>query len=174
MNLEQIKTFLTVYRSGSFQKAAEQLYIPQPTVSHRIHQLEKSLGKKLIHRRKNGNQLTLEGKAFYPYALQILEILEQGQIAVDKAAKQEEELLEIGCTNSLSNRFLYDLLQDFIHLFPQIRVKVRSFSTGEILQGIRRGTFNIGLCRYSIDDSELSFRLVNSEHIYFIVSAGHP
>jgi DNA-binding transcriptional LysR family regulator len=99
MNLEQIKTFLTVYQLGSFQKASEQLFLPQPTVSHRIHQLEKSVGKRLIVRRKSGNQLTLEGKAFYPYALQILQVLAQGKIAVDKAAKQEEVRLEIGSTN---------------------------------------------------------------------------
>lgn len=174
MNLEQIKTFIMVYRSGSFHKAAELLFIPQPTVSHRIHQLEKSLGKKLIHRRKNGNQLTLEGQAFYPYALQILENLEQGQVAVEKAAKQEEALLEIGSTNSLSNMFLFGILKDFIDRFPQTRIRVHSYSTGEVIQAIRRGTFNVGLCRYSVDDSELTFRLVNSEHIFFIVSKDHP
>jgi len=174
MNLEQIKTFLTVYRCGSFQKASELLYVPQPTVSHRIHQLEKSIGKKLIDRRKSGNQLTLEGKAFYPYAVQMLEILEQGQVAVEKAAKQEEELLEIGSTNSLSNLFLFGILKDFIYHFPQTRIKVHSFSTSEVIQSIRRGAFNLGLSRYSIEDNELSFRLVNSEHIYFIVSRRHP
>jgi DNA-binding transcriptional LysR family regulator len=174
MNLEQIKTFLTVYQLGSFQKASEQLFLPQPTVSHRIHQLEKSVGKKLIIRRKTGNQLTLEGKAFYPYALQILQVLEQGQIAVNKAAKQEEVRLEIGSTNSLSNVFLSDILKSFIDHFPQTTIKVNSFSTSEIIHAIRMGTFHLGLSRYSIEDNELTFRLINSEHTYFIVSHKHP
>ncbi|MBD2843753.1 LysR family transcriptional regulator [Paenibacillus sp. IB182496] len=174
MNLEQIKTFLTVYRSGSFQKAAELLFIPQPTVSHRIHQLEKQVGKPLIIRRKSGNLLTTEGKAFYPYALQLLEVLEQGQIAIDKAAKHEEVRLEIGCTNSLSNPFLYDILQGFTSHFPHMHIKVHSFSTTEIIHAIRMGTFNIGLSRYAIDDTELSFRMLDSEHVTFIVSRKHP
>jgi DNA-binding transcriptional LysR family regulator len=174
VNLEQIKTFLAIYHSGSFQKASEELFIPQPTVSQRILQLEKSMGKQLIIRRKSGNQLTPEGKAFYPYALKILEVLEQGQVAVDKAARQEEVQLEIGCTNSLSNLFLFYVLENFMGYFPQTNVKVHSFSTSNVIHAIRMGTFNLGVTRYSIEDSELSFRLLNSEHIYFIVSHKHP
>ncbi|MDF9842054.1 MULTISPECIES: LysR family transcriptional regulator [unclassified Paenibacillus] len=174
MNLEQIKTFLAIHHSGSFQKASEELFIPQPTVSQRILQLEKSVGKPLFIRRKSGNQLTAEGKAFYPYALKILRTLEQGQVAVDKAAKQEEQQLEIGCTNSLSNLFLFKVLEKFISFFPKTNVKVHSFSTNNVIHGIRMGNFNLGITRYSIEDSELSFRMLNSEHIYYIVSPDSP
>lgn len=174
MNLELIHTFLAVHRSGSFQKAAEQLFLPQPTVSHRIHQLEKAIGKQLIVRRKSGNQLTLEGRAFYPYALKLLEVLDQGKTAVEKASRQEQLQLELGCTNSLSNLFLYKTLQNFIALFPQTNIKVHSYSTTEVIHAVRRGMFNLGIIRYSIEDTELSFKLLNSEHIYFIVSSSHP
>jgi len=173
MNLEYITTFLTVYRSGSFQKAAEALFLPQPTVSHRIQQLESMLGKSLIIRRKSGNQLTLEGKAFLPYAIQMLEVMERGKIAVERASKQEEVQLEIGCTNSLSN-FLYGMISGFIERFPQTKIKVHSFSTNEVIRSIRIGTFNLGVSRYAIEDTELTFKLINSEHIDFIVSHTHP
>ncbi|MFB9279282.1 LysR family transcriptional regulator [Cohnella cellulosilytica] len=174
MNLELIQTFLAVHRAGSFQKAAEQLFLPQPTVSHRMNQLEKAVGKPLIARRKSGNQLTLEGRAFYPYALQLLEVLEQGKAAVEKASREEQFRLELGCTNSLSNLFLYQKLQNFIALFPQTNIKVHSYSTTEVILAIRRGMFNLGVIRYSMEDTELSFKLMNSEHIYFIVSNRHP
>lgn len=174
MNLEQIKTFLTVYQLGSFQKASEELFLPQPTVSHRIHQLEKSLGKKLILRKKSGNVLTLEGEAFYPYALKLLEVLEQGQVAVDKAARQEEILLEVCCTNSLSALYLSELLRGFVDRFPQTSIKVHSFATEEVIHAIRMGTCFLGLSRYSVDDPDLTFRLINNEHIYFVVSHKHP
>ncbi|GGG00730.1 LysR family transcriptional regulator [Paenibacillus abyssi] len=174
MNLEQIKTFISVHQLGSFQKAAEQLYLPQPTVSHRIHQLEKNLGKRLIERRKGENRLTLEGKAFVPYALKIIEAIDQGQVAVEKVALGGRSKLEICCTNSLSAYVLTDLLKSFIDKFPQIHIKVQSFSTLEVIHHVKMGSCRIGLSRYSIEDSSLTFRLINNEHIYFIVSSKHP
>ena len=70
MNLANIETFLCVARHQSLSVAASSLYISQPTVSSRIHQLEEELGVMLLHRRKGVRniELTPEGLSFLPLA----------------------------------------------------------------------------------------------------------
>lgn len=68
MNEEQIDTFLVIERCGSFSRAAELLFITQPTVSHRIGALEQELGAPLFRRGPGPLALTPAGRAFLPQA----------------------------------------------------------------------------------------------------------
>lgn len=70
MNSEQISAFLAAVQTGSFSKAADFLYITQPTLTHRIQSLEKELDVQLFDRRKGQRtvELTEKGKAFFPIA----------------------------------------------------------------------------------------------------------
>ncbi len=171
--MEQIKTFVAVYELGSFQKASERLFLPQPTVSNRIQQLESSLGKKLIVRRKGKNSLTIEGKAFVPYALKILEALEQGQSAIDEISKGGKGRLVIGSTNTLSTYIIPEILRKFIVRFPDIDVYIDSYSTEEIINRVKMRKFQLGFTRYAMNDNSLTFRLIENEHIYLMVSKEH-
>ena len=62
INLEQLKTFLTVVRMGSIRKAAVGLNLTQPAVTTRIKSLEESLSVKLFERSSGGLKLTKRGK----------------------------------------------------------------------------------------------------------------
>ena len=72
--LKLIKTFIAVYETRSFSKAADQLFISQPTVSVHIKQLEEQLNVKLFDR--NGRMFlspTLNARRFYQHATQLLD-----------------------------------------------------------------------------------------------------
>jgi DNA-binding transcriptional LysR family regulator len=173
MNLDLIKTFLSVYQLGSFQKAAEQLFLPQPTVSHRMNQLETMLGTKLIVRNKGENRLTIEGKAFVPFALKMVEAFDQGQLAIEEISKGAKGRLVLGSTNSISAYILPDIIKQFLQKFPHIDVKVDSYSTEEIINRVKMRKFQIGFTRFSLNESSLTFRLISSEQIYLIVPRSH-
>jgi len=68
MNMDNIEAFLYAFQLGSFNKAAEALYLTQPSVTARIQSLERELKGPLFHR--DGKQITLteRGKQFLPYA----------------------------------------------------------------------------------------------------------
>jgi len=174
MNLELIQTFVYVFQLGSFQKAAEKLFLPQPTISHRIHKLESELGKKLIVRRKGENRLTVEGKVFLPFALKMLQAFDQAQAAIEEVDKGEKGRLIIGCTNSYSAYILPETIQLFVQKYPHIDVTVDSFSTEEIINRVKMRKFQIGFTRYATNESSLTFQLLNNERIYLIVSHKHP
>src|SRR5205807_2529455 len=68
MLLVHIEGFLEVARLNSVSRAAETLYVTQPTLTARLHALERELGERLFVRARHGMRLTDAGRAFMPYA----------------------------------------------------------------------------------------------------------
>lgn len=73
MNIENIEAFVYVNHYGSFNKAAEVLFLSQPSVTARIQTLERELDCKLFDRLGKQIALTEKGKQFLPYAQQIMQ-----------------------------------------------------------------------------------------------------
>ena len=72
MDFRQLEAFLAVVNLKSFSKAAERLYLTQPTISSHIRSLEKELGTVLIRRTTKTFQMTYEGEKFYRYAKRLV------------------------------------------------------------------------------------------------------
>ena len=73
MYIDHIKSFLEVASTGSFQLAAEKLFVTQSTVSARIKALEESLNRPLFIRKRNGIEMTSGGQRFHPHALTVVQ-----------------------------------------------------------------------------------------------------
>lgn len=73
MYIDHIKTFLEVASTGSFQLAAEKLFVTQSAVSARIKALEESLNRPLFLRKRNGIEMTSGGQRFHPHALTVVQ-----------------------------------------------------------------------------------------------------
>ena len=68
MNLRQLRYILAIADEGSFTRAAERLFVAQPSLSQQIKSLERELGGPLLERLPKGVRLTTAGKAFIPEA----------------------------------------------------------------------------------------------------------
>ncbi len=86
MNIENIRAFLEVSQTGSFQQAARNLNITQSAMSARIKGLETGLNRQLFHRRRNGAVLTPGGQSFFRHAASLIRTWE--------LARQESALSE--------------------------------------------------------------------------------
>lgn len=73
-----LRAFLAVARAGSVTRAAAELFVSQPALSARITRLERAVGARLFERRPDGVELTAAGRAFTPYAEQVLAALDRG------------------------------------------------------------------------------------------------
>ena len=71
MTLTQLRYLMTIARTGSFNKAAEQLYVSQPSLTNAVKELEKELGITLFYRSGRGVTLTGDGTEFLLYAKQL-------------------------------------------------------------------------------------------------------
>ena len=95
-NLEMYRVFYITARAGSFTKAAEELFITQPAISHAIKQLETKLGGSLFLRTPKGVKLTSEGEVLYRYISQAYNLIEAGEKKLAEIHLLEEGEIRIG------------------------------------------------------------------------------
>lgn len=101
MNTQQLKCFLSVAENLNYAKAAQELYLTQPTVTHQINSLEKELGVRLFYRTKHTVSLTQEGMIFYEDARAIIA---REQAAVSKLKFQgalTDPILSFGFSSTI-------------------------------------------------------------------------
>ena len=71
MTIQQIKYMITISETGSLNKAAELLYVSQPSLTGAVHDIEKEFGITIFHRSSRGVTPTNEGEEFLLYARQL-------------------------------------------------------------------------------------------------------
>jgi DNA-binding transcriptional LysR family regulator len=146
MNIENIEAFVFVIHSGSFNKAAEALYLSQPSVTARIQSLERELDCKLFERQGKQIQITEEGRRFLPYAQQLLMTYKRGKQAVNRNKSSPEEF-KIGCTVSVSNYIIPDLLPRLREKHLNTHYKIITGTTDEIVAKVVNKEINMGFVR---------------------------
>ncbi|SFF10934.1 DNA-binding transcriptional regulator, LysR family [Paenibacillus algorifonticola] len=172
MNIENIEAFVYVIYYGSFNKAAESLFLSQPSVTARIQSLERELDCKLFDRMGKQIQLTEEGKRFLPYAQQILQTLEKGR----KQLHQKQEMpaqLRLGCTVSTANYLVPRLLPALKEKHPGIRFKTVTAPTDDIVEKVLNKEVDIGFVRQTTHPGLRSVKLLD-DAIRLHVYEGHP
>ncbi|NHN34077.1 LysR family transcriptional regulator [Paenibacillus agricola] len=174
MNIDQIITFLGVYHAGSYQKAAEQMYLPQSTISNRIKMMELDLNKLLFIRNKTGIQLTEEGHTFLPYAQRVITTLEEGRQAVEQLHRVQSGKLTVGCNNSFTSALLPYVLANFKTDYPDVSIQVMGCSTREQIRKINYNELRLGVSRYALNIPSLTFINIFQEDVKLIVSKNHP
>lgn len=104
MNISHLETFLNVVRLKSFHRAADVLFLSQPTVSARIKLLEQELGKQLFIRQGGKVFLTANGKDFITYAEKIIQLYDEGKEHLQN--KREGSEVIIGANAIVAQYFI--------------------------------------------------------------------
>lgn len=149
MELKQLRSFAAVVQCGSFTKAAETLYLSQPTVSSHVQALEEELGKRLILRTTKSLEITPKGHAVYRCAANILELQRQ---MVELCAQDSRKIIRLGASTIPSAYVLPQLLPEFGRLHPEVYFTVHQSNSQGVLDGLADGVFDAGLIGMKADD----------------------
>ncbi len=126
MNTMQLECFLAVADNLSFARAAEQLHVTQPAVTHQINSLENELQAKLVRRTTRIVELTADGRTFLGYARSILKAAHFAKNRLSEHHQDYIQTFAIGCHNpyelSLIAPALKQLYQNFPMLHPDLRM----------------------------------------------------
>ena len=123
MNTENLKTFTALSKYKNFTRTAEALFVAQSTVTNRIAELEKEIGKRLFERERKSVNLTEEGTRFLEYANRIIE-LEQAAINDINTSNKFPYKINIGSTNTIYDCHLKKKLKNYIKENNKIALKV--------------------------------------------------
>lgn len=117
INLEWYRTFKTVYKHRNYSKAAEELFMTQPTVSNQMSMLEAAVGHKLFTRKSKGVVPTENAKFLNNLIIESLDTLENAEASYGKSVKKEEKMYTVGISEHLYKGFLSNKsLTSFKHL----------------------------------------------------------
>lgn len=113
MNSQELKCFVVAADRLNFTRAAKELYVTPPTVTHHIQHLENELGVKLFIRDSKSVQLTTAGEIFYHDAHDILLRMEAIPNRLKAVKSNEQTILKIGCTMAQETKCLTKTLRLF-------------------------------------------------------------
>ncbi len=126
MNTFQLNCFLAVASTLNFARAAEQMNVSQPAITHQIKSLESELNTRLFQRSTRSVRITAEGLAFLNDAKNIVAISEQAVNRFNNPSEHEIKRFQIGCSSyfqlSLFPPILRELSNRYPYLHPQIHV----------------------------------------------------
>lgn len=173
MTLNQLRYFCTASRCHSITKAAEELYVTQPTVSVAIRDLEIEFGISLFYRKGNQLILTQEGEALYEKATYILQYCNELQADYSSMARVKPPL-RIGIPPMLSTVFFPELLTAFRQEHPEIAVVLEEYGSVRACNLVQDDTLDLALVnmeQYNID--KFHNAVLANDQVVFCVSNDH-
>ena len=134
--LQQLRILKAIVSEKSFTRAAEILFMSQPSLSKQIQTLEKNLDISLLNRENNKIYLTENGTVFLQYSERILALCEESCRALIDLKKGERGNLTIGTSQTIGIYLLPRVLALFAQNYPQIDLKIQVNSTRIIAKNV--------------------------------------
>lgn len=142
MNIESLKTFITLCNLKNFTKTAELHCVVQSTVSNRIKELENSIGQKLFIRNNNQIELTPIGEVVLKYAYKIVQSEEQ-LFSEIKELDNPINQLNIGTVNAIYDCHLYEAIPNFFKKYPNINLSIVNATSSDLVNMINDNSIDI-------------------------------
>lgn len=138
----KLETFLKVANEGSFNRAAEELFLTPPAIIKQINSLESEIGFKLFQRTKKGLTLTEAGKSFYNDTKYILQYFSGSIERARKSSQEEKDFLRVGVSIMTPGKFIVDLWEKICEELPQLKFQFIPFQNKP--EVAREGERNFG------------------------------
>ncbi len=174
MDSDALKTFLTVHRRGGVSNAARALHRSQPAISRRIALLEQELGVPLFERLAGRTALSDAGRVLVPYAERAVAAVQDAENAIGALTRQSAGPVSLAVVGTLAGGRLSHILKRFADACPDVDLALRTATSAEVSDLIRRGEATIGL-RYDIDRlRDLDHERLASEPLQVVCALDHP
>ena len=172
MLLVHVEGFLEVARLGSVSRAAERLYVTQPTLTARLHALERDIGAELFIRTRSGMRLTDAGRAFLPYAERAVRALREGRRAIDETNLGLAGQLVLAAAPAASTYLLPAVLEKFVTRHPRVEISVRTGHSEEVLEMVLKDQVQLGIGR-ALRHPDVELIPFREEELVLVVAASH-
>ena len=175
MNLNYLRYFRVLAKMEHYTKAAEELAITQPSLSHAMSTLEKELGTYLFEKDGRNIKLTKYGKIYYEYVERALGELEEGEKRIKELIGIGTGSVELGYIFTLGPEFVPKLVNGFINEEGNSKVKF-TFGQGTtscLLKDLKSEKYDIVFSSIAKDEEEIEFVPIMEEELVVIVDKDH-
>lgn len=158
MDFRQIEAFVYVIRYKSFSKAADAVYLTQPTISSHISSLEGEIGLKLVDRSGKEIVPTEAGKIFYEYAMNLMNIRDNAVFTLSEFSHKVEGKVEIAASTVPAEYMLPKLMPGFRNMYPNISFSVQQLDSNQVIDEILERNYELGIVGTKVENSKLEYR----------------
>ena len=161
--------FLTIVNAGSLQRAAEILFVSQPSLTKCIQRLETQLGTSLFDRSVSPMRLNDAGKLYYHH---LLGLREKERILMDSLTQinhRESGTLRLGIPSYCEQCYLPEIMRQFIARYPLVNVELLEGPGETIEKALTNQTIDIGIIHFPVRNPDLVYESILSERILLAV-----
>lgn len=170
LDLELLRSFVSVVDAGGFTRAGERVHRTQSTVSQQIKRLEEDVGQPLLIRSGKDVTPTEAGERLLTYARRLLSLAEEAHDVLSRPGS--EGAIRIGITEDFAAYRLTRLLATFARSHPTLRLDVRSGQSLFLYRDLERGDLDLALIKRAA--SEKGGIAVWPERVHWVTSKSHP
>ena len=149
-DFNKYRFFYAVATYKSFSKAAKNLLISQPAISHSIKELEENLNTKLFIRNTKNVELTEDGEKLLYYVKEAFENLLMGEKLLQEKTDDLTGIIRIGIYPHIANIILPTIIKDFKDKYPNTKFNIYSTSHIEMIEKLRNKELYILIMQYPI------------------------
>ena len=174
IEFRHLETFCRVADLKSFSKAADDLFVTQPTVSGHILSLEQSLSLRLFDRTSREVRLTKSGEAFHEYASKILSLRKDLMNALSEFSQGIRGELSLGTSTIPGEYLLPRLIGDFKKKHPSFVISLKIADTKEVIQYVLQDQVEFGIIGAKLNHPSLHYEAYEEDEIIVVAPADHP
>ena len=171
MNTEELKTFIFLSKVKNFTLAAEQMFIAQSTVTNRISELEKEVGKRLFSRGSKTVTLTEEGKIFLKYAERIIE-LQETSVEDMNAVSAYSRKFAVGAINATYESYVRPLIDNCLKNNNITSVKVVLGHSIDLIQLLQDNVLDLVFSSIPLKRTGYVCEVFDSDRLVLVAGKG--
>jgi len=174
VELQQLRYFLAVARTGSFVRAAEEEGVAQPSLSMQIKRLEASLKVPLFDRLGRGVKLTRYGEQLRVRAEEILRQVTEAEKQLASLQQPDRGRLTVGVIPTVLPYAMVRPMAVFRAQFPMVDLDIRESTTEKLIEGLRSGQVDLAILALPLKQPEIVCSELFREPLMVAVPMDHP
>ncbi|TKC15743.1 LysR family transcriptional regulator [Robertmurraya kyonggiensis] len=168
MDFQWLNTFVMAVRCENFRRAAELLYISQPSVTVHIKLLEQSLGVQLFQREGKKIKLTEAGLRYYVHTEKLLELYRTGLEDLNSFSQGYCTKLSLGISPLIADTILPFVIKSYTDKHPEVEISIKVLDSVDIEEAVLKEDVDLGLSCLNSQHSKLTCELLYKDRILFI------
>ncbi|WP_150270190.1 cidABC operon transcriptional activator CidR [Paenibacillus tepidiphilus] len=173
MDIRQLQYFVQTARMGSFSRAAESLFVSQPTISKMIRGLEEELGADLFFREGKSIRLTDAGEILLLKAQNIVESFASLSSELDSLRELRRGHIRIGLPPMVGASFFPSVIGEFHRMYPEVSIRLHEDGSKKVEDDVESGLLDIGAIVLPADEAKFHCFTFVEEKLQLLVPVGH-
>jgi DNA-binding transcriptional LysR family regulator len=176
MNLKQLQYFSKLADTEHYRKAAEELYITEPSLNRAIRELENELGLQLFEKKGRNIFLNKYGRIFLPYVRRSLQELDKGVDIMKAYTRPDRGNITLGFIYTMGYTFVPELITQFQALPKNTHITFDFVqgTTTKLIRDLKEEKIDMAFCSYVENEPEIMFYPISEEELVVAVPKGHP